>query len=226
MPGARQQCIRGPIAIDGPAASGKTTLGEALAARLGMAFLDTGLMYRAFTLAAIERGVPAADPAACTALAASLTISAEAAGTTRILVDGEDVTQRLREQAVEDAVSEYSAIPGVRAALVAHQRAVARGGAFILAGRDIGTVVLPDAPIKLFLTASEETRAERRARQMAEQGRAASLANIRQRDRTDSTRAVSPLRPADDAIVLDTTSMTFDEVLSAALRVLGCDAGS
>lgn len=226
MSGAGKQCTRGPIAIDGPAASGKTTLGEALAGQLGMAFLDTGLMYRAFTLAAIEHGVPPEDHAACASLASSLAITAVASGSTRILVDGRDVTARLRERAVEDAVSAYSAIPGVREALVAHQRAVAREGAFILAGRDIGTVVLPDAPVKLFLTASEEARAERRARQASERGSAASLANIRQRDRTDSTRAVSPLRPADDAIVLDTTSMTFDEVFQTALRVLGCDGES
>jgi cytidylate kinase len=226
MPADAHQCKRGPIAIDGPAASGKSTLGEALAARLGMAFLDTGLMYRAFTLAAIERGVPATDHEAFGTLAATVSITAEAAGTTRILVDGRDVTARLREPAVEGAVSSYSAIPAVREALVAQQRAAASGGAFIVAGRDIGTVVLPDAPVKLFLTASEETRAERRARQAAERGQSASLANIRQRDQIDTSRGVSPLRPASDAIVLDTTAMTFDEVLAAALRVLGCDGDS
>ncbi len=219
-------CIPWPIAIDGPAASGKSSLGMALARRFGYLFLDTGLMYRAVTLAALEAGVPPED-AAAGEFARSLDIRAEAGAETRIFVGGRDVTGRLREPEVEHHVSAYSALPSVRAAMVAAQRAIAAQGPSILAGRDIGTVVLPDAPVKLFLEASPEARAARRSRQAHEWGMAQEAAearrDIEQRDRLDSSRAASPLRPAADAVVIDTTDLTLEEVIRFALELLGCD---
>src|SRR5262249_27621739 len=145
-----------PIAIDGPAASGKTSVGEALASSLGYAFLDTGLMYRAFALAALLAGVPPSDHESCTRVVGDAPIVVAAGPQTRVLLDGEDVTERLREADVEAAVSAYSAIPGVREIAVARQREIAARGPSVLAGRDIGTVVLPNAPLKFFLHASED----------------------------------------------------------------------
>ncbi|WP_322795098.1 (d)CMP kinase [Tepidiforma sp.] len=220
-----EPCAPWPIAIDGPAASGKSSLGMALAERLGFLFLDTGLMYRAVTLAALEAGVPAED-AAMAEFAAGLDIRAEAGTTTRILLDGKDVTNRLREPAVEHRVSDYSALPSVRRAMVEAQRAIAQRGPAILAGRDVGTVVLPDAPVKLFLEASPEARAARRSLQARRWGMAQEAAEARRdielRDRLDSTRETSPLRPAEDAVVIDTTDLTLEEVVRFALEVLGC----
>ncbi|GIW18657.1 (d)CMP kinase [Tepidiforma sp.] len=219
-------CVPWPIAIDGPAASGKSSLGMALAERFGFLFLDTGLMYRAVTLAALEAGVPPEDEAAG-AFARSLDIRAEAGTETRILVGGRDVTGRLREPEVEHHVSAYSALPSVRAAMVAAQRAIAARGPAILAGRDIGTVVLPDAPVKLFLEASPEARAARRSLQARQWGMAQEAAearrDIEQRDRLDSSRAASPLRPAEDAVVIDTTDLSLEDVIRYALELLGCN---
>ena len=214
---------RGPIAIDGPAASGKSAVGQALASALGFAFLDTGLMYRAFALAALRNGLDAVDEAACTALAERLPLRALPGEDTAILLGAEDVTAELRTPRVEQSVSLYSAIGGVRAAMVTQQRQLAADGKCILAGRDIGTVVLPEAPVKLFLTASEEARARRRGLQNG--GAAATAAaqeDISNRDRRDSGRAVSPLRAADDAIVIDTTHLTLNEVIGLALEHVRC----
>jgi len=212
------------IAIDGPAASGKTSVGEALAAELGYLFLDTGLMYRAFTLAALRAGIEASNGAACTQLAQELALEVRVDSHTRIVLDGVDVTPRLREPAVESTVSAYSAIAGVRAEMVRRQRELASAGRAILAGRDIGTVVLPEAPLKLFLTASEETRAERREHQAAEWGSGSTTAraDIAGRDRVDSSRSVSPMQPAPDAIVIDTTEMQLDDVIAEAIRQVRC----
>jgi cytidylate kinase len=210
-------CTPGPIAIDGPAASGKSSLGEALAHRLGMTFLDTGLMYRAFTLAALRAGVPASDHAACADLARSLDFGVTAGITTAISLGGEDVTGLLRRPDVEANVSAYSAIPAVREVLVAQQREVARPGDAILAGRDIGTVVLPEAPLKFFVTASADERARRRGVQ-ALQDAADARSDIDGRDRIDENRAASPTRAAADAIVIDTTGMPLDAVVALALE--------
>ncbi|WP_322819769.1 (d)CMP kinase [Tepidiforma sp.] len=220
-----ERCVPWPIAIDGPAASGKSSLGMALARRFGFLFLDTGLMYRAVTLAALEAGVPAEDEAAGR-LARTLDIRAEAGAETRILLGGRDVTGRLREPEVEHHVSAYSALPSVREAMVAAQRAIAARGPAILAGRDIGTVVLPDAPVKLFLEASAEARAARRSLQARQWGLPQEAAEARRdidlRDRLDSSRAASPLRPAEDALVIDTTDLSLEEVIRYALELLGC----
>jgi cytidylate kinase len=217
------------IAIDGPAASGKSTLGRVLAERLGYRFLDTGLMYRAVTLAALRAGIPASDPAESTLLAETLPMRIEAAAETRIFIENEDVTPLLRGPDVEANVSAYSAIAGVRTAMVRRQREFAASGRAVLAGRDIGTVVLARAPLKFYLEASEDARAHRRAAQSGEWGHAQPSATARQdisgRDVVDSSRAVSPLRPADDAVVIDTTGMTIEEVIDFALEKVRCAAG-
>ena len=206
-----------PIAIDGPAASGKSTLGQHLAEKLGYAFLDTGLMYRAFTLAALRSDVSPDDPTACAALARSLDLRVAASLDTHILLEREDVTSLLRGPEVEANVSAYSAIPGVREVMVAKQREVAERGPAVLAGRDIGTVVLPDAPLKFFLHATPEARAHRRSRQ-AEQEHHEAHRDITGRDVIDTGRATSPLRQAPDAIVIDTTHLTQDAVLKLAME--------
>jgi len=218
-----------PIAIDGPAASGKSTLGRVLAERLGYRFLDTGLMYRAFTLAALREGVAAADPDACEALAGRLDMRVEAGAATTIHLGAEDVTPLLRSAEVEANVSAYSAIPAVRQAMVRMQREIAAGGPAVLAGRDIGTVVLPRAPLKFYLDASEEARVRRRRVQAgswgAEQEVHEARRDIAGRDVVDSSRAASPLRPADDAVVVDTTGMTLDEVIEFVLEKVRCAVG-
>jgi cytidylate kinase len=211
--------FRGPIAIDGPAASGKTTVGQALAKELGFSFLDTGLMYRAFTLAALRAGVPATDAGACGALVRGLGLTVEPGPETRIILAGEDVTGRLRDPEVEANVSPYSAIPAVREEMVARQRQLAAGGRIVLAGRDIGTVVLPAAPLKLYLTASEEERARRRGEETSRAAESA-LADIASRDTLDSNRATSPLRAADDAVQIETTDLTVEAVVAKALAAL------
>ncbi len=214
-----------PIAIDGPAASGKSTLGRLIAERFGYLFLDTGLMYRAVTLAALRAGVAPEDDGA-RALLGRIDLHVTADPDTMIWINGENVTERLRDPAVEANVSKYSALPSVRDAMVREQREIAKKGGAVLAGRDIGTVVLPDAPLKFYLDASEEARAHRRSVQSGEWGQSQQDAdakkNIAERDRTDSTRAVSPMRPADDAVVIDTTDLSLDEVIAIAMEKLEC----
>lgn len=217
------------IAIDGGAATGKTTLGRALAERYGYRFLDTGQMYRAVTLAALERGVPPSDAEACARLAAELDMTLTDEPIVRVLLDGRDVTHALRSPAVEANVSAYSAIPEVRAVMVARQRAFAAGHRAVLAGRDIGTVVAPAAPLKVFLTASAEARAQRRAEQASEWGLAQKAdeahRDIAGRDAIDSGRTESPLRAAPDAIVIDTTELAPEAVLALVVERIEC-AGS
>ncbi len=223
-----QSQLPSPIAIDGPAASGKSTLGQALAESLGYLFLDTGLMYRAFALAALRSGTPASDEAACTTLASKIEMNVEANQATIISLGHEDVTALLRSPEIEANVSAYSAIPGVREAMVRMQRDIARRGHAVLAGRDVGTVVLPDAPIKFFLAASEEARANRRATQAKSWGEDQHADRARRdiagRDVVDSARAASPLRPAVDAIIIDTTLMDIAAVIAFALERIRCAA--
>jgi cytidylate kinase len=221
------------IAIDGPAASGKSTVGEAVADRLGYLYFDTGAMYRAVTWLALARGVPVADEAQVSALAQAAEIDvlpplpADGRQYT-VLVDGEDVTWAIREPAVAENVSQVSAYPGVRTAMVAQQRRLAARSRIVMVGRDIGTVVLPDAPLKIYLDASAEERARRRWQE--EQARAGKrsydevLAEVRRRDEVDSTRAVAPLRPAEDAVIVDSTALPIEQVvqrvMALAARVL------
>lgn len=214
-----------PIAIDGPAASGKSTLAKAIADRYGYLLLDTGLMYRAVTLAAVRRGVPVDDTAAA-AMLRKIDLHVTADPDTLIWLDGENVTPRLRDPEVEANVSAYSALPSVREAMVRQQREIAARGGAVLVGRDIGTVVLPDAPLKFYLEASEAARAHRRSLQAGEWGQkqrdADAMKDIHARDQTDSTRKVSPMRPAEDAFVIDTTDLAIDEVIALAMERLEC----
>jgi cytidylate kinase len=208
------------IAIDGPAGAGKSTVARALAAVLGFTYLDSGAMYRCVGLAALRRGADPDDAGAMTELAGSIAISLEGE---RVGLDGEDVSAAIREPTVSEASSRVSVHPGVREAMVARQRELIAAGRYVAEGRDIGTVVSPDSPLKVFLTATAEERARRRAAQTGEDP-AAVLAAQRERDRRDETREHSALRPAGDAVELDTTGMTEDEVV-ARIAALAAERG-
>ncbi|HEY6215778.1 MAG TPA: (d)CMP kinase [Pyrinomonadaceae bacterium] len=207
------------IAIDGPSGSGKTTLGRMLAHALKLLYLDTGSMYRAVALAVIEAGMDPNDKASVTALANRIDIDLEGnPDCLCVLLDGRDVTEQIRTESVTDMSSIVSTIPGVRRAMVERQRAMGKRGA-VLNGRDIGTVVFPDADIKFFLTAAPEERAERRYKEdhitaLSSVSYAETLADMIERDRRDSTRADSPLKIADDAVVIDSTGKNIDEVFA------------
>jgi len=197
------------IAIDGPAGAGKSTVARAVAERLGFTYLDTGAMYRCVALALSERG---GDPAAV-----AEAVRIELGG--RVLLDGRDVTEAIRAPAVSDAASEVSADPGVRRALVRKQQAILGDGDWVAEGRDIGTAVCPDAKVKVFLTASAEARAHRRAAELGTDFEAV-LAQQRRRDERDQRREHSPLVPADDAVPVDTTGLDLDEVLGQILALV------
>ena len=215
----------GFVAIDGPVASGKTTVGASVARRLGWRFLDTGSMYRAFTWTALSRGVDPNDEAAQSALASRIQIRlvSDDAGD-RLMVDGRDVTEHLREPEVERNVSLSSRVSGVRSALVGQQRGIAKEGPIVMVGRDIGTVVLPCAEVKVFLEASVEVRARRRFVEMTARGEEAELQQVvdglLRRDMIDTGRADSPLRTADDAVCIDTDELTVDEVVETILSLV------
>ena len=210
------------IAIDGPVASGKTAIGRLLARRLGYRFLDTGLMYRAATWAAIERGIDLEDEESLTGLASALEMRqvADESGE-RLLVDGQDITHRLRDPQVERGVSPVAKVSGVRSAMVERQRSIAKDGPIVMVGRDIGTVVLPDAGVKVFLKASVEVRARRRFNEMEAEGQSLDyrqvLDDLARRDKIDSERSDSPLLPADDAFQIDTDNLRIDEVAEKIL---------
>ena len=204
------------LAIDGPAASGKSVVGREVARRLGVRFLDTGAMYRAITWASIRRNIETGCAHELSALASRADMRLVAApGEDRLLLDGEDITGRLRLPEVDAGVSAVSAVSGVRRALVAQQRTIAADGPIVMCGRDIGTVVLPHAPVKVFLTASPEVRAARRAAETTAgaEDRDRVLVELRMRDKIDSERDDSPLRPADDALIICSDRMTIDEVV-------------
>jgi CMP/dCMP kinase len=206
------------VAIDGPAGSGKSTVARGVADALRLLVLDTGAMYRAATLAALDADADLADADAVTAAAQQAGIAVSEDGSGTVQLDGRDVTDEIRGPAVTAAVSFVSAHPGVREAMVARQRAwVDRHDGGVVEGRDIGTVVFPDATVKVFLTASDEERARRRHRDEAAAARRPDVDAVREalarRDALDSGRAMSPLRPADDALVIDTTGRTVDDVV-------------
>ena len=214
------------IAIDGPAGTGKSTVSRGLARQLHARYLDTGAMYRIATLAVLRAGVDLADVDAVAEVAnrAELSVGYDP-DEDRSYLGGEDVSVEIRGDAVTKAVSAVSAVPAVRTRLVDVQRSLAAGqGSVVVEGRDIGTVVLPDADVKIFLTASAEERARRRNDQNVACGLAddyeAVLADVKRRDHLDSTRAVSPLRPADDAVVVDTSEMTQTDVIAHLLRLV------
>jgi len=216
------------IAIDGPVASGKTAVGLNLARDLGYRLVDTGMMYRAVTWLALKRGIDVEDADAVTALAESARIDLgppAADGTPTISIDDIDVTRELRAPEVDRSVSFVSRLPGVRRAMVERQRSLAREGRLIMLGRDIGSVVLPDAPVKVYLDASPDERARRRHSELAASGNGRPLDDIKreldQRDEMDRQRHVSPLRPADDAVVIDTDNLTLEEVIERVRSVAG-----
>jgi cytidylate kinase len=197
------------FAIDGPAGAGKSTVARALAERLGFTYLDSGAMYRCVALAALERGIDPDDGKVMGELARSLSIDLDGE---RVKLDGRDVSDAIREPRVTEAASRVSVHPAVREAMVAEQRRLIAAGRYVAEGRDIGTVVSPDAPLKVFLTASPEERARRRAEQIGEDP-AIVLAAQHERDVRDETREHSALRAASDAIELDTTGLTLDQVV-------------
>lgn len=214
------------VAVDGPSGTGKSTMCRALAKRLDAKYVDTGAMYRVATLAVLRAGVDPADTPRVIEATAELPLEvSDDPDSTQVLLGGEDVKAEIRGAEVTRHVSAVSAIPEVRTNLVELQRKLAReAGRAIVEGRDIGTVVLPDAPAKLFMTASAEVRAKRRFEQDVAAGRKADfeavLADVQRRDEADSSRATSPLRPAEDAVLVDTSEMTPDEVLAALTEVV------
>lgn len=211
------------IAIDGPAGAGKSDISKMLAAQLGFAYLDTGAMYRAIALKALRGGVELDNSAALGDMLActELDVRCSREGAPEVVLDGEDVTGLLRTQQVGDAASRVSALKLVREWLLEAQRSIARSGDVIMDGRDIGTEVLPDAEVKIYLTASCEVRARRRLAQLLQKGEHAELDDVmrevRERDERDMTRDVSPLRQADDAVLVDSSDMTREEVVKAIM---------
>jgi len=216
------------IAIDGPAASGKSTIAEKLAALLGYLYFDTGVMYRAVTLAAMQRLPDLSDEAAVTALANEIDIDVRPPSKPGrmydVLLDGMDVTREIRTKELESYVSQISAYAGVRTAMVEQQRRIGRRGKTVMVGRDIGTVVFPEAEVKIYLDASVEERARRRFEEVRKRGDETSyleiLSAMQKRDEIDSTRAVAPLRPAIDAVIVSTDGLSIDQVVDKVIAVV------
>jgi len=220
------------IAIDGPAASGKTTLGKRLADELGFLFFDTGVMYRALTFTALQQQLDLNNESAVSALAESIEIDIAAPSRTDgrnadVLVNGRDITWEIRRPEVDANVSQVSAYPGVRQAMTIQQRRIGRRGGVVMVGRDIGTIVMPDADLKIYLDATLEVRAWRRYAELLERGEPADLHAIlkamHKRDEIDSTRSTAPLRPADDAVILDSDQLDAEQVFLQALDLARCD---
>jgi cytidylate kinase len=213
------------VALDGPGSSGKSSVGAAAASELGYRFCDTGLLYRAVTWLAEDRGVEVDDPVDLSGLVDEVYLSPDADGRlSRVLVDGIDHTEEVRGPAVDAAVSAVSAVPEVRAALLARQRSIASDGSIIMAGRDIGTIVLPDADLKLFLDASVEERARRRTEERgldpAGADAEAVLVALRRRDDLDKNRPIAPLRPAADARIISTDGNRFEDTVAAVVNAI------
>lgn len=207
------------IAIDGPTASGKGTVAQRVAQVLGWTYLDSGALYRLCALAALRAGVDLDDEAGLAALAAALPVRFVDG---RIELDGHDVTEAIRDEAVGNAASRIAVLPALRASLLGLQRSFRRPPGLVADGRDMGTVVFPDATLKVFLTATAESRAERRYKQLIEKGFSANLADLlrdlQQRDERDANRAVAPLRPAEGAVVIDSTHLDIDQTVAQVLR--------
>jgi cytidylate kinase len=210
------------ITLDGPAAAGKTTIGRMLAAKLGYMFFDTGVMYRAVALAAYQNGVTSSDEAAISEMAEKISIDVKPASagddrTSIVLLDGDDVSWAIREPVVDESVSKISGYARVRAAMVTQQRKIGLRGQVVMIGRDIGTVVLPEAGIKVYLDATLEERARRRFQGLEERGGDQTLEEVQaalaRRDETDAGRDLSPLRPAADALIIDTSKLTPEETI-------------
>jgi len=210
------------ITVDGPGGAGKGELCLRLSRKYGFAILDSGAIYRVLAYAALKKNVSLADEPALAALAADLRLSFEPRDTgVAVMLDGEDVSRGIRNEETGGAASRIAALPGVRAALLDRQKAFRTLPGLIADGRDMGTVVFPDAPVKIFLDASSEERARRRVKQLESQGKAADyekiLAEIKERDFRDRNRATAPLKPAPDALILDSTELSIEEVVNTAL---------
>ena len=215
---------RRSIAIDGPAGAGKSTVAKLVAQRLKLIYIDTGAMYRAITLKALREKLDLQDQMSLTQLAKETTIQLVAGLQQRVLLDGEDVTEEIRSPEVTGQVSTVAQIVGVRDVMVKQQRQMAEEFGVVMDGRDIGTVVLPDAGVKFFLTASAEERACRRAKELVDKGYTIDIKKltkeIEERDYMDSNRAVSPLVPAQDAITIDSSGMTVEEVVTTIIALI------
>lgn len=214
------------VAIDGPSGAGKSTVARAVARLRGILYLDTGALYRAIGLYALECGADTRSEDEIKQLLPHTDIALSFSDDTqRVLLNGEDVTARIRTQEVAMAASDVSALRSVRQFLLSLQRDIAGSNNCVMDGRDIGTVILPNADVKVFLTASPEERARRRVSELVEKGESADydtvLAQIKQRDKNDSTRELAPLRPADDAVIIDTTDMDFDTVVARVSALIG-----
>ena len=217
------------IAIDGPAASGKSTLGHKLAQALGYLYFDTGVMYRAVTWLALRQGLAISDEAAITKLAKNTAIdvrppSVQDGRAYDVIVDGQDITWEIRSPEVDRNVSPVSAYAGVRKALTSQQRRIGMRGDVVMVGRDIGTVVLPNADLKIYLDASAEERAQRRYKELLQRGEPAEyneiLRVVRERDQIDSSRKVAPLRPAEDAHIICSDGLDAEQVLELAKELV------
>ena len=220
------------VAVDGPSGSGKSTLSRAAAKELSLVYVDTGAIYRTTALHILRRGADPGDAAAVAALLpeVGITLSYDAAGVQRMCLNGEDVTELIRTQEVSMAASAVSAYPAVRAFLLEMQRELARRHSVIMDGRDIGTVVLPGADVKIFLTAGSEIRARRRWLELRERGTPRDweqlLQETRERDEKDANRAESPLRPAADSVLLDTSELDFSQSLERIIEIIRERTGS
>ncbi len=217
------------IAIDGPAASGKSTVGEAVAKQLGYLYFDTGVMYRAVTYVALARAIPITDEAAITALAEQVQIdflppTQNDGRQFTVLADGQDITWEIRSRRVDGNVSPVSTYAGVRRAMGEQQRRIGLRGKVVMVGRDIGTVILPEADLKIYLDASEEERARRRYRDRVRRGESVDFESvwqeIRRRDQIDSSRSVAPLKQADDAVYIDSTQLSVEQVVQRILELV------
>lgn len=213
------------VAIDGPSGAGKSTIAKRLAKELNFLYVDTGAMYRSIGLYVSRKGLDAASAVEVTPLLSEIKLAlAYINGEQRIFLNGEDVSLAIRTEEGSKNASKVSAIPAVRTFLLDFQRSFAKQNRILMDGRDIGTVVLPEADVKIFLTASAEARAQRRYKEQVERGEDVSfeavLAAIRKRDEADSSRATAPLKAAEDAIVVDTTNLTLDESISKILGII------
>ena len=210
------------VAIDGPAAAGKSTVSKAVAKKLGFTYIDTGAMYRAFTNYVLKKGVDPKDEEACVKLIPEVSIKLYPDG--KVICSGEDVTKVIREPLVSGNVSYIASYKDIRLALVKQQRLMAEETSVLMDGRDIGTYVLPNADVKIFMIASVSERAKRRYKENVEKGIACTfddiVQDIEKRDRIDSSRAFAPLKAADDAIKLDTSSLNIEEAIDAVLKII------
>lgn len=212
------------IAIDGPAGAGKSTVARAVSKELGFIYIDTGALYRSIGVAALRKGYATDNAQQVISVLPEVSLSLKFVdGEQRVMLNGEDISRDIRLPEASMAASNVSAIPEVRSFLLDMQKKFARENNCLMDGRDIGTVILPDAQLKIFLTASPEVRADRRFRELTEKGTPvdydALLEEIKQRDYNDSHRDVAPLRPADDAVIVDTSDMTFDEVTAKIISL-------